>query len=246
MEQADLVEHYRRIREIAGDIQNGALALVQYSSLVKFGRRVGIPSRHGVFNEDEGDQKLVFDLAVHTVGPGRSRAIDRYARTAPFVPGTELQRVMHALQRARFCVFQFESRHPVAGAVAHDILEDRQFHFMDVAVGLSGQPGDKFVGRLVEVDGFRMSCLTIIPIIDDLLDRITNRLPSGLADVAAVDFQDPHFAILFYRAAVGLGIMQRCVTFDPSKRVPTESDIKAIMSLSDHRSQGSPALTRVG
>jgi hypothetical protein len=246
MEQADLVERYRHLRRVAGDIQNGALALVQYSHLTDFGRRVGIPSRRGVLNEDRGNQKLVFDLAIHTARPGRSRAIDRYARTVSFVPGSDEARLLQAVQRARFCFFRFESRHPVAGAVAYEIIEQRQFHFMDVSVGLSGETGDAYVGRLVEIDGCRMSCLTIVPVNQEVLDRAGDRFPADAGGSMADKFQDARYAIAFYRTAVEYGIMQQTVTFDPSKQLPTESDIRTIKSLSDRLSLGLSALTAVG
>jgi hypothetical protein len=37
----------------------------------------------------EEEMTLIFDLAIHTVRQGRSRTIDRYAKAAPPVPGSD-------------------------------------------------------------------------------------------------------------------------------------------------------------
>jgi hypothetical protein len=148
MTEIDLVQRYRNLRGIAGDVQNAALALVQHSPMLEFGRRLGVV-RTGELHLDHEENRLACDLAIHTARPGRSRAIDRYARSAAFHPGSDEARVLAALQKAQFTMFQFKSRHAVAGAIAYDLLMKHNFHFMGVSIGLSAEPGDTYAGRLV-------------------------------------------------------------------------------------------------
>jgi hypothetical protein len=246
LEQTGLIEHYQHLRGVAGEIQSEALSLVRYASMLEIGRRLGVVRGGELILETDSELKLVYDLAIHTARPGRSRAIDRYARNASSQPYSDAERVLKALRKARFTVLRFESPHAVAGAVAFDMVEKREFHFMDVSVGLSATQGDLFIARLVEIDGFRMSCLTSLPLLPELLAAALERLPLRDGDRVAEVFQDPRCAVAAYREAIALGVMQRCVTFDAAERVPTAQDVAAVRELSDRLSMDMPALTAVG
>jgi hypothetical protein len=163
MAQADIVQHYRYLRGIAADIQNAALNLVPHATLLEFGRRLGVVRKGEFTLEDDEDEKLLDDLAIHMAWQGRSRALDRYALTVPFQPGSDGAHVLAALQNARFTALEVEAKHEVAGVIARDMLTEQSFHLMDVALGMSGKPKSAFVGRLVEIDGFQMSCITLVP-----------------------------------------------------------------------------------
>ena len=45
-------------------------------------RRLGLAQGRTLILDDMEEMNYVFDLAIHTGPPGRSRAIDRYARSA--------------------------------------------------------------------------------------------------------------------------------------------------------------------
>ena len=243
MTETDLVQHYRYLRGIAEEIQNGALDLVQQSTMLEFGRRLGVV-RMGELCLDDEENKLACDLAIHTARPGRSRAIDRYARSATFRSDSDEARVLAALQEARFTTFQFETRHAVAGAIAYDVLLKQDFHLMDVSIGLSAKPKDAFVGRLVELDGFRMSCISVVPMTRVLIEAALPRLPSDLTKGTVISaFQDPRCAIAFYRTAIELGYMQRTVSFDVVKELPTAESVAAITEISGRLLADLPGLT---
>ena len=243
MTQIDAVDHYRHLRDIAADIQNDALELVQHSTMLEFGRRLGVV-RSGELWGDESELKLVYDLAIHTARPGRSRAIDRYARAAALPPASEKARVLVALQNARFTTFQFEGRHAVAGAMARDLLLKQSFHLMDVSIGLSAEAGDGFAGRLVEIDGFSMSCLTLAPMYRELMEHALPRLPRDISASSVFEaFQDPRCAIAVYRAAIELGYMRRTVSFDVVKEVPSAQAVARVLEVNGRRSEDWPELT---
>ena len=238
----DLVEHYRHLRDVVGDLQDDALELVPESTILEFGRRLGAV-RAGALCVDEREAKLVYDLAIHTARPGRSRAIDRYARAAAFPPDGDKARLLAALQTAKFTAFMIEARHKVAGVMAYDLLQKQSFHLMDISLGLSAPAKSSFVGRLVEVDGFHMSCLTLVPMNQELLEHAQPRLPLSLPGSVLEGFQDPRCGIAVYRAAIELGYMRRTVTFDVVKEVPTASSIAAVHGISDRLSGDWPTLT---
>jgi hypothetical protein len=57
---------------------------------------------------------FVNDLVVHTAPAARSRAIDRYARSAQLAPGSDEALVLEAMRVARFAILVIERRHEVA------------------------------------------------------------------------------------------------------------------------------------
>jgi hypothetical protein len=242
MTQIDLVQRYRHLRGISGEIQSAALGLVRRNTMLEFGRRLGV-ARAGELYLGDQDTKLLYDLAIHAAKPGRSRAIDRYARTAEFPSDSDEARVLAALQKAQFTLLQVQARHPVAGVTAYDLVLKQSFHFMDVAIGLSAEPGDAYVGRLTEVDGFHMSCIGLVPLLPELLEHALPRLPSW-AEVPKLDaFQDPRCAVAVYRSAIELGYMRRTVSFDVARELPTAENVTAL--LSDRPPVDLPRLTLV-
>lgn len=246
MSDAEIVQRYRHLREVASEIQDAALHPVTSETMIEFGRRLGALRYGRVALEDDNDLKLLYDLVIHTARPGRSRALDRYARTVAFATDSDEDRVLKALQTARVRAFCIKRRHPVAGAIADDMIAGEEFHLMDIAIGMSSAPGAMFVGRLAGIEGFEMSCLTVVPIDLAIMERLMRHGPSLNGGTNADPLQDPRFAIAIYRGAIELGTMRRCVTFDPATAVPTQAEIDSLMATTGRRSVDLPAWTAVG
>jgi hypothetical protein len=73
----------------------------------------------------------VFDLLIYTAPKDRSRAIDRYARSAQPAPGTDEGLVIEAMQHARFAIISRTGRHPVAGLLAKDLFRGIECWLVD-------------------------------------------------------------------------------------------------------------------
>lgn len=66
----------------------------------------------------------IFDLALYQQRPGRSRAIERYARAARPNAGSDGALVLQAMCRARFGLWRVVGQHHVCGIVVSDLLDD--------------------------------------------------------------------------------------------------------------------------
>lgn len=106
---------------------------------------------------------LIFDLAVHTAKPGRSRAIDRYARAAALSPGTDEARTLEAICAATFSIWRIDRHHEAAGLIVTDMLRETETWLVDEALTASGQPGLAFAGRLCRPAEFAMTCGIVGP-----------------------------------------------------------------------------------
>jgi hypothetical protein len=72
--------------------------------------------------ESMDDLNLVFDLLIYTAPKDRSRAIDRYAKSAQPAPDTDETLVLGAMRQARFAIITRAGRHPVAGLLVKDLF----------------------------------------------------------------------------------------------------------------------------
>jgi hypothetical protein len=149
--ESNLVQRYQEYRRISGDIQSEVLEMVPGMAMIEFGRRLGALWHGKVALDDPNDLKLLYDIAIHPAKPGRTRAVDRYAHKARFPDGSDNALILHSLRNAYCTMFEFRSRHNVAGAVAWDLLRKQEFHLLDISLGLSAKPGDCYVARLMDI-----------------------------------------------------------------------------------------------
>jgi hypothetical protein len=156
------------------------------------------------------EMTLILDLAVHTARPGRSRAIDRYAKVAALPGGSDEARALDAMRGARFSMWRIKHRHEIAGLIVTDVLRDSETWLVDEALTISAQPGLAFAGRLCWPAEFAMTCGVVVPVDAELLEDImrdsTTWLRTANPDQLA---DDPRFAAAIYRSAVDAGIMDR-------------------------------------
>ena len=237
-----LVQQYQDYRRISSDIQSDVLEMVPGAAMNEFGRRLGALWHGRVALEDRNDLKLLYDIAIHTARPGRTRAIDRYALKTKFPDGSADARMLHGLRTSYFTMFEFRRRHRIAGAVAWDVLRRREFHLMDLSMGLSAEEGAVYVGRLMDIDDYSMSCLIVLPINMALVEQASPHLPQTRDRVDFAYFQDPRCSTGFYRAAIESGVTTRCVNVDVARELPTEATVASMLAVTGHRLADWPAL----
>ena len=67
-------------------IHSEALSFVPRSALLEQARRLGLTAGKMLVADSIDELTLAFDLCLYTAAPGRSRGIDRYARSAGVAP----------------------------------------------------------------------------------------------------------------------------------------------------------------
>ena len=65
--------------------------------MLQHARRLGLAHGKTLMLDSIDELPLAFDLAIHTAPVGRSRAIDRYARSAQFAQGSDEALVLGAM-----------------------------------------------------------------------------------------------------------------------------------------------------
>ena len=93
----------------------------------------------------------------------RSRGIDRYARSANVVPGSDEDVVLQVMRQACFSVFMIEHRHEMAGLVLHDLMREKSLWLVDDNVERTAPAGMTLAMRVITPEAFTMTCGVIVP-----------------------------------------------------------------------------------
>ena len=172
MQREEILERYRRLRAISRRHQSAAFHFLAGHTILEHAKQLGLAYGRTIVADSEEETTLIFDLAIHTARPGRSRTIDRYARTAAPASGSDEARTLEAMCRARFSIWRIEGHHETAGLLVEDVLRDQRTWLVDEALTVSGQPGVTFASRLYWPAEFAVTCGIVVPVDAELMERV--------------------------------------------------------------------------
>ena len=101
--RGDIVDRYLHLREISKKLHDGALNFISDDALLNCARRLGLAQGKTLLLDDADEIYYIYDLAVYTAPPDRSRAIDRYAKSARFVAQSDERLMLDAMLGSPVC-----------------------------------------------------------------------------------------------------------------------------------------------
>jgi len=222
----DVLARYRHLRKIGKRHHSAVLGFLSPDAILVQARRLGLASGRTIVAESEDELTLAFDLAIYTASAGRSRAIDRYARSAQFAQGSDEALMLEAMRNARFAIMAMQERHPAAGLLVTDIFRQVDLWLVDEGLEQSLPEGAIFAIRYYKPADFVATAGVCIPLSLDLLEESALMVPQlgrlSLAEAAA----DRRFAEAVYRVAIAEGVMEEVeyrdagdVPHDPRSRL---------------------------
>lgn len=217
MTRDERLARYRHLREINRDQQSSTVGCVARDTILDYGRRLGIAHGSKLVCGSMEEISLIFDLAVHCGKAGRSRAIDRYARSLRPSPEGDHAMMLHAAQAARFRLWCVERPHEIVGLRVTDLVSGEALWLIDEGLELSAGNGQGFAGRLMVVDDFVMTCGVVVPVDEFLLQDTLENMPNLAEHEVAGAVQDPRFAIGLYKTAIQSGVMEHTTYLDPEE-----------------------------
>jgi hypothetical protein len=213
-----LLARYQQLREISKRHHHEALRLVSPDAMLQQARRLGLAEGKTLILDDMDEMFYVYDLAIHTAPPGRSRAIDRYARSARLPAGSDDALVLEAMRGACFAILFIERRHASAGLIATDIFRRSNVWLVDLGLEASAAERTMIATRLITPEQFSMTAGVQVPFDMALIEDIYCELPRGLSKRSLPDLiEDRRFAETIYRVALADGIMDRVRYWEPSE-----------------------------
>jgi len=206
----EVLARYRLLREISKQHHHEVLMLISGDTLLHQARRLGLAQGKTLILDHMDELNYVYDLAIHTASPQRSRAIDRHARAARHQQGSDEALVLDAMRKAQFSILLIERRHQTAGLIATDLFRDREVWLVDIGLESSMPDGAIMATRLFTPGRFSMTAGVNVPFDLDMFEDILAELPRRLGEIPSASVIDNrHFAEAIYRIAVANGIMDR-------------------------------------
>ena len=175
--RGEVLARYRHLREISKRHHSDALKLLSRDAILHQARRLGLADGKVLILDSMDELTLAFDLAIHTAPAGRSRAIDRYARSTRFASGSDEALMLEAMCNARFAIVVVRRRHPSAGLIVTDLFRKVDLWLMDEGLELSLPVGTVFATRYFAPDRFVVTAGVGMPVDLDLLTSAINRVP---------------------------------------------------------------------
>jgi len=210
-----VLARYRHLREISRRHHSDALKFLSKDAIVHHARRLGLADGNTLILDSMDELTLAFDLAIYTAPGGRSRVIDRYARSARFAPGSDEALVLEAMCNARFAIVSVQRRHQSAGLIVVDLFRNIELWLVDEGLERSLSAGTAFATRYYAPDRFVITAGVGMPVDLDLLTSALDSAPQLLRKSQAEAIEDRRFAEAVYRAAIADGIMENVTFQDP-------------------------------
>jgi hypothetical protein len=211
----EVLVRYRRLRQIGKRHHEDVLAFLSKDAMFDHARRLGL-TRGKILVADSIDQMtMAMDLAIYTAAPGRSRAIDRYANSGRWAPGSEEAIMLEVMRNARFGVLQVKGRHPTAGLIVTEVFRQIELWLVDENMEATMPVGVAFAGRFFTPGPFVMNAGVGVPLTQEALRRVLFSLPKVMRKPRPELVQDRRFAEMAYRNAIEDGSSETMAFRDP-------------------------------
>lgn len=210
----DILLRYLRLREISKTLHEEVLGCVSSDRLLDHARRLGLARGKTLLLEDMEEMYYVYDLAIYTAPADRSRAIDRYAKSAKFDAKSDEWLMLDAMRASQFAILQIERRHDTIGLIATDILRNSKVWLLDVGLESSMDDGELIATRLLTPGEFAMTAGVNIPFGIEMLEpicKLLQRMGNSKLDRLA---EDRRFAEAVYKIGLANGVMDRMAYLD--------------------------------
>ena len=211
----EVLERYRRLRVISIGHNKEMVAFLTKDAIVQQVRRLGLLEGKTIVLDSMDQLNLAADLAIYSAPADRSRAIDRYAHSRRWAPGSEEAIMLEVMREARFAIIKIERRHPSVGLIVKDLFCDIELWLVDEGLEKTAPPGMGFALRYFSPGPFDMSAGVGMPVGRDTLERALNSAPYLTRKSRAEAVQDRRFAEAVYRTAIKDGTMENIRFVDP-------------------------------
>jgi hypothetical protein len=214
--RGEVLARYRQLREISKRHHSGALEFLSKDAIIHHARRLGLADGNTLILDSMDVLTLAFDLAIYTAPVGRSRAVDRYARSERFAPGSDEALVLEAMRKARFAVVLVQGRHRAAGLTVTDVFRNIDLWLVDEGLEISLPVGTAFATRYFTPELFSVTAGVGMPVDLAVLEDAIRAAPYLLRKPPAEVPDDRRFAEAVYRASIADGTMEGIAYQDPT------------------------------
>lgn len=204
----EVLARYCQLREISKQHHHAILKRISRDAMLRHARSLGVAAGRTIVVDQMDDIYLAYDLSIYTAPANRSRAVDRYARSVQFAPGSDEALMLEAMCNARFSVLKVQRRHPVAGLIVTDLFRGIDLWLIDEGLEICMRAGRMFATRYFAPDRFAMTAGVLVPFAKHMLADVVDSAPHLLRKSPEEAVGDRRFAEAVYRIALADGVMK--------------------------------------
>lgn len=210
LRRGEILERYRRLRALCVEHHGAAINHLARAAIVEQAKRLGLADGRVLLTDSHEELSLIFDLALYQRRPGRSRAIDRYAKGTRPAAGSEAALVLDAMCRARFGLWRVAGQHDVCGIIVSHVLDERddaeQTWIVDEGLEATAAPGTCLAARLCRVEPFSLFAGATVPVSPTAVETALLALPARRYMPRKDLADDPKLPAAIYRTALQNGV----------------------------------------
>jgi hypothetical protein len=211
----DLLARYLQLREISKRLHDEVLKSISGDALLNQARRLGLAQGRTLVLDDMNEMYYVYDLTIYTAPADRSRAIDRYAKSARFEAQSDERLMLEAMRASQFAILLIEQRHDTVGLIATDILRNSKVWLLDVGLESSMDDGELIATRLLTPGPFSMTAGVNVPFEIEMLEPVCMLLPQRIGNGKLSRIaEDRRFAEAVYKVGLADGVTDRLAYLD--------------------------------
>jgi hypothetical protein len=205
LSREEVLSRYRRLRAISRRRNSNMMPFVSRDAILQNARRLGLAHGKTLILDSEDELTFALDLAIYTTPSGRTRAIDRYARSVQPAPGSDEARMLQAMCNSRFAIAALERQHEAAGLIVTDLIRGGELWLVDIGLEQSMPDGSVLATRVYLLDDFAMTAGVFVPLDADLLAAAISELPHSARKSPRQAIDDRRLAESLYRVALADG-----------------------------------------
>jgi hypothetical protein len=192
-EYSELVEKYKRFREVNQEFNNILTRKVSKNAIHKCGRKLGIMRGDTLVFEDEQEMDVLIDYCIYDYYEKGQNAVSRYMAESPPPPGSDEYVVLKAMSEAFYTLVQIEQVLKGVGVQAGDLFGERRYLLTDTGLGKTGVKGLVIATRLLPFADFVMTSGAPLPIdpevTEEILDFIKQQVGSENGKYITLDMK---------------------------------------------------------
>jgi len=171
---SELVNRYKRFREINRKLQNMLFKQVSGTALDECGRKLGITEGDTFVFGNEDEMYILMDYCIYEYLEKGQNAASRYLAESPPASDTDEYAVLKAMSQSFYTLIKVAKVLPGVGVEAEDLFSDRTYPLIDMGMGSTAVEGLVLATRLLSFTDFVMTSGAALPVDPETLAEILN------------------------------------------------------------------------
>lgn len=239
-EYSELVNKYKRFRQINRKLQNMLVEQLSRKALDKSGRKLGILKGDVFVFGNEDETSILMDYCIYEYRENGQNAVSRYLEESPPASDTDEYTVLKAMSESFYTLVEIAEVLPGVGVLADDLFSDRRYPIIDMGLGSSAAKGFVLATRLISFADFVMTSGAALPVepetLAEIFDSVLPRFGNEAGRYIEIDAQR--------KADLDAAIIRVCLENDMSQHIeyqdvdtePVTAPLRAVPRVSRNES----------